>query len=376
MIAKDGTRDFRVRTQAWLKIPGLGEFESIKTPGIFVAQCRFMVNEYLVHDQSLWYHSPMSKRSSEMKIFGGSTSKPFAKRICESLGETLGQSEVLKFSDGNIFVRCLESVRGKDIYLVQSIGLVPNDEFVEILFWMDALKRASAHSVTAIIPYFGYAKGDKKDEPRVSIRARVCADSIELAGADRVVFMDLHSPQIQGFFKKPVDHLFAQPLLTDYIRRLNLKNPVVVSPDTGFMKPTRKFAEALEYPMAVGDKVRRGHDENAKVLEIIGDVEGKDAIIVDDFTISGGTLADVARGLKDRGANRVVAALSHNLLQPKGVERLMESAIEELIVTDTIENPHSIDCPKVKIVSAAPLFAQAIHRIHFRESLEPLFTPS
>lgn len=315
----------------------------------------------------------MTKRTSEMKIFGGSSGKPFAQKICDHLGIPLGQSEVLQFSDGNIFVRCLETVRGKDIYLVQSIALKPNDEFTEILFWMDAFKRASAHSVTAIVPYFGYAKGDKKDEPRVSIRARVCADAMEQAGADRVVFMDLHSPQIQGFFKKPVDHLLAQPLLTNHIRTLDLANPVVVSPDTGFMKQTRRFAEDLDWPMAVGDKVRRGHDENAKVLEIIGEVEGRDAVIVDDFSISGGTLADIARGLKDRGANCIVAALSHNLLQPKGVQRILDSPIEQLIVTDTVENPHTTACGKITVLSAASLFAEALHRIHYRESLEPLF---
>ena len=200
----------------------------------------------------------------EIKVFAGSSGREFAKRVCEYIGVSLGKSEVITFSEGNTFVRVGETVRDKDVYLVQSIGLRPNDEFVEILFWMDAFKRASANSVTAIMPYFGYAKGDKKDEPRVSIRARVCADAIEQAGADRVVTMDLHSPQIQGFFKRPVDHLFALPVLCEYIKALNLDNLVVVSPDTGFAKSARKYASTLNVSVAIGDKIRRGHDERRR----------------------------------------------------------------------------------------------------------------
>lgn len=311
--------------------------------------------------------------TNEIKIFGGSSGAPFAERMCRYLGTSLGKSEVMTFSDGNIFVRVGETVRDKDVYVVQSIGLSPNDEFTEILFWMDALKRASANSVTAIMPYFGYAKGDKKDEPRVSIRARVCAECIELAGADRLVSMDLHSPQIQGFFKKPVDHIYAMPVLAEYIRLRNLDRPVLVSPDVGFLKQTRRFAELLGYPMAVGEKVRRGHDENAKVLEIMGDVNGRDAVIVDDFTISGGTLADLARGLKERGARRIIAVLSHILLKPSGIERIEKSPIEIVVSTDSVPNPHLNGNPRFKILSVAPLFAETLRRIHFRESVSTLF---
>ena len=250
-------------------------------------------------------------RTDGIKIFAGSSGGPFARGMCRALGTELGLGDVRKFSDGNLFVRVGESVRGQDVYLVLPLALNPNDEFTELLFWMDAFKRASARSVTAIMPYFGYAKGDKKDEPRVSIRARVCAESIELAGADRVVCLDLHSPQIQGFFKKPVDHIYALPVLAGWIRRQEWVNPVMVSPDLGFLKQTRRFAEELGFPMAVGEKVRRGHDEKAEVLEIMGEVEGRDCVVVDDFTISGGTLADLARGLKDRGARRIIAVLSH-----------------------------------------------------------------
>ncbi|HEY5563538.1 MAG TPA: ribose-phosphate diphosphokinase [Clostridiaceae bacterium] len=310
--------------------------------------------------------------NSEIKIFGGSTGLYFAKGMCEYLGVELGKSEVVKFSDGNIFVKASETVRDKDVYLVQAIGLNPNEEFTEILFWMDAFKRASANSVTAIIPYFGYAKGDKKDEPRVSIRARVCAECIELAGADRVVAMDLHSPQIQGFFKKPVDHLFALPVLCEYVKSLNIKDLVVVSPDAGFTKQARKFASVLKAPVAIGDKTRRSHDEKAEILEIIGNVEGKNALIVDDFSISGGTLVDIAKGLKERGAKRIFACLSHFLLTEKGAEKVINSPIELIISTDSVNNPNILN-DKIKIISVAPLFAEAIYRIHNRESVSPLF---
>ncbi|MBP1988829.1 ribose-phosphate diphosphokinase [Paenibacillus eucommiae] len=308
----------------------------------------------------------------EIKVFGGSTGKLFAQRMCEYMGIELGISEVIKFSDGNLFVKAGETVRDKDVYLVQPIGLNPNDEFTEILFWMDAFKRASANSVTVIIPYFGYAKGDKKDEPRVSIRARVCADCIELAGADRVLIMDLHSPQIQGFFKKPVDHLFALPLLCEYVKSLDFEDFVVVSPDVGFAKQARNYAAALKAPVAIGDKTRKFHDERAEVLQIIGNVEGKNALIVDDFSISGGTLVDLAEGLKERGAKRIFACLSHLLLSKSGAEKVDNSPIELIISTDSIEHPE-LSSQKIKIVSVAPLFAEAIMRIHNRESISSLF---
>jgi ribose-phosphate pyrophosphokinase len=312
-------------------------------------------------------------RTDEIKIFAGSSGGPFAQGMCRSLGIELGHSDVRKFSDGNLFVRVGETVRSREVYLVQPIGLAPNDEFTEILFWMDAFKRASASSVTAVIPYFGYAKGDKKDEPRVSIRARVCAESLELAGADRVVCLDLHSPQIQGFFKKPVDHIYALPVLAGWIRREKLSNPVLVSPDLGFLKQTRRFAEELGFPMAVGEKVRRGHDEKAEVLEIMGEVKDRDCVIVDDFTISGGTLADLARGLKERGAKRILAVLSHCLIRPEGIARIEASAIETVVTTDSVDNPWSRCHPRFQTISVTPLFAETVRRIHCGESVSPLF---
>ena len=309
-----------------------------------------------------------------IKIFAGSTGGAFAKKMCKYLGTDLGKSEVIHFSDGNIFVRIQETVRDHDVYLIQPIGLDPNNELVEILFWIDAFKRASASSITVIIPYFGYAKGDKKDEPRVSIRARVCADCIETAGADRVITMDLHSPQVQGFFRIPMDHLYSLPMLCEVVKGMGLSdNLVVVSPDAGFAKTARKYADYLGTPVAIGDKTRVAHDEKAEILELIGDVDGKDCMIVDDFTISGGTLADIAKVLKAKGAKRILAWLGHNMLREKGVKRIEESPIEMLISTDTVENPFIAASKKMVTVSVAPLFAEAVLRIHERVSVSTLF---
>lgn len=308
-----------------------------------------------------------------IKIFAGSTGKAFAERMCDYLNVDLGLAEARVFSEGNTFVRVLETVRDKDVYLVLPIGLKPNDEFTEILFWMDAFKRASAASVTAIIPYFGYAKGDKKDEPRVSIRGRVCAECIELAGADRVVTMDLHSPQVQGFFKNPVDHLLAAPILAEYVRTLDLGDFAVVAPDAGFAKEARAFAGRLAAPTVICDKMRHGHDEVAEIVEIIGEVQGKNCLIVDDFTISGGTLIEVAEQLKERGAQRVLACTSHAILSKEGVKRLEQSPIEVLITTDSVHNPYVLASPKTRVISVSALFAETVRRIHMRESVSVLF---
>lgn len=309
----------------------------------------------------------------DMRIFAGSSSAAFARKICNHLGISPGDSDVLTFSEGNTFVRINEPVRGKDVYLVQSIGLKPNDELVEILFWMDAFKRAGVNSVTAIIPYFGYGKGDKKDEPRVSIRARVCAECIELAGADRIITMDLHSPQIQGFFKKPVDHLQSMPIMCDFIKSLELENYVIVSPDAGYAKQARAFSRDLGVSTVIGDKTRTDHSENASILEIIGDVDGKNAIMVDDFTISGGTLVNLAHRLKELGARKIIACTSHMLLNEKGALHIDESCIDIFASTDSIFNPYAGLSGKVRIISAAPLFAEAVLRIHNNESISPLF---
>ncbi len=310
--------------------------------------------------------------NAKVSIFAGSGGREFAERMCRYLDCPLGDSTVIRFSDGNTFVRINESVRDRAVYLVQPIGMSPNDEFVEILFWMDAFKRASCFSVTLIMPYFGYAKGDKKDEPRVSIRARVCAEAIELAGADRVMVMDLHASQIQGFFKKSVDHLYAMPALVQYIQTLDMKDMVVVSPDAGYAKQARRFGAALGLPVAIGDKQRTDHSENAELLEIIGDVDGKDALIVDDFTISGGTLVNLAYQLKKRGAKRIYAALSHNIISAEGVKKIENSPIEVVISTDTVPNENIIGHDKFRTLSVAPMFAETIRRYHNYESINEL----
>lgn len=315
----------------------------------------------------------MSLEDTDISIFAGSSSKNFADKMCKYLKINAGMAQTIVFSEGNTFVKILEKVRDKDVYIVQTIGLHPNDDFMELLFWIDAFKRSSASSVTAILPYFSYAKGDKKDEPRVSIRARVCADCMEITGVDRIITMDLHSPQIQGFFKKPVDHLYGLPIISNYIKTKKLENLVVVSPDAGFAKNARKYATALNVPVAIGDKTREKHDEKAEVLEIIGDVKGKNVLIVDDFTISCGTLVDTARAVKEHGAEKIYACVSHALLGESGLKALESSLIEELIITDTVENTEAFKHPKIKVVSVAPLFAEAVKIIHNRESLSQLF---
>src|SRR5687767_6169868 len=233
---------------------------------------------------------------------------------------------------------------------------------MELLFWIDAFSRASADSVTVVVPYFSYAKGDKKDEPRVSIRARVCADAIEAAGADRVVTLDLHRPQIQGFFRIPVDDLYAQPVLCEEIVRKQLHDLVVVSPDTGFVKRAGQYASYLGASLAIALKQRKGHDERAHVLEIIGEVRGKTAVIVDDFTISASTLVEAAQNLIERGAKAVHAAVSHGVFTKGSMERLDQSPLQSLLVTDSVETQPVVLSRKIEIVSVAPLLGEAIRR--------------
>jgi ribose-phosphate pyrophosphokinase len=307
----------------------------------------------------------------ELLVFGGSGSRRLTTAICRHLGVEPGDGEVIRFSDGNLFVKANQNVRGRHVYIVQSTVFPANDNFMELLFWIDAFKRASAASVTVLMPYFSYGKADKKDEPRVSIRARVCAQAIEAAGAARVVTMDLHAPQIQGFFTLPVDDLYALPLLAEAIGTGD--DLVVVSPDVGFAKQARKYATRLGAPLAIADKERVDHSEAARIIDLIGDVEGRDAVIVDDFTITAGTLAEVAEALVDRGARSVRAAVTHGVFTGKSMERLDDSPIARLYVTDTVENQPVKLSAKVETVSVAPLFAEAIGRIHRRESISVLF---
>ena len=312
---------------------------------------------------------------SNVALFAGSGGELFARRMCAYMNMKLGRSEAFKFSDGNTFVRVQDSVRDRNVYLVQPIGNKPNDEFTEILFFVDALKRSNALAVTLAMPYFGYAKGDKKDEPRVSIRARVCAESMELAGCDRFITMDLHSPQVQGFFKRPMDHLYAMPMLCEYAKRkIDISNAVIVSPDAGYAKQARKFGKWLELPVAIGDKQRLDHTEHAEVLEVLGQVSGRDALIVDDFSTSGGTLKTVADALRRQGANHIHAMLSHNIISKEGVDLLNESCIEQIISTDTLYNENIVGHTKFKTVSVAPMFAETIIRYHNSQSINTMFT--
>jgi ribose-phosphate pyrophosphokinase len=308
----------------------------------------------------------------DILIFGGSGSPGLTRKICEYVRVQPGAGEVLRFSEGNLFVRVKETVRGRRVYLVQSTAFPANDNFMELLFWVDALKRASAESVTVVMPYFSYAKGDKKDEPRVSIRARVCADAIEAAGADRVVTLDLHRPQIQGFFRIPVDDLYAQLVLCEEVVRKQLPDLIVVSPDTGFVKRAGQYASCLGTSIAIAIKKRKAHDERAEILEIIGDVRGRTALIVDDFTISASTLVEAAHRLVERGASAVYAAVSHGVFTPGSMERLDQSPIQSLLVTDSVETQPVMLSRKIEIVSVAPLFGEAIRRIHNRESISSL----
>ena len=303
----------------------------------------------------------------------GSGNPLLSAAIAKQLGVSLLPSEAHIFSEGNVFVRVLENVRGCDTFIIQGVHYPVNDNFVELLFWIDALKRASAQQVTAVIPFFSYAKGDKKDEPRVSIRARVCADAIEAAGADRVLTMDLHSPQIQGFFRVPVDHLYSRHLMCDHIRSLQIPNLVVCSPDVGFAKEASDYAKLLGAPVVIGNKQRTDHTETVDVLEVIGNVAGCNVLLVDDFTITGRTLISMADVLKQRGALDIYAAVTHGVLSRGTSQRIGESAIKRLFMTDTIETQLEPLPSNVEIVSVASVFATAIRSIHDRTSVSGLF---
>lgn len=309
----------------------------------------------------------------DIRIIGGSASQELTRAICADLGMEPTKAEVQHYPDGNLVVRVGENVRGRDVYVVQSTAFQANDHFMELLFWIDACKRGSAASVTAVVPYFSYAKGDKKDEPRVSIRARVCADALEAAGVDRVVTMDLHAPQIQGFFRVPVDDLMALPVLGHVVKEMKLPDLIVVSPDAGFAKKARSWATYLGADLAIADKERRDDQGNLVITGIIGDVRGRTALIVDDFTVMGGTLVCTAKRLIEAGAREVYAAITHGLFTPRCVELVRQSPIRTLLATDTVEHGLENLGETIKVVSVAPLFAEAIRRIHTRQSISVLF---
>ena len=309
----------------------------------------------------------------ELKVFSGTANQPLAMDICEYLGVPLGNIDVFKFSNDNTFVRYHENIRQRDVYLVQSFSPPVNDHVMELLIMMDAAKRASAGRITAVIPYYGYGRTDKKDQPRVPITARLIADLLTTAGADRVLTIDLHAGQIQGFFNIPVDELTALGIIARYYEDLELPDPVVVAVDVGISKRARDLAERLGVPLAIVEKRRMDNDDKTELLNIIGDVQGKTAILMDDEVDTGGSMVGASEVLMQRGARCVYASSTHGVLSSNAAERFKNSAIEELLCTDTVPIPDEKRNGKVIVVSIAALFGEAIHRIHSGLSVGAMF---
>ena len=306
-------------------------------------------------------------------IFSGNANPALAHEICAYLGAKLGDATVASFSDGEIRVRIEQNVRGADVFVVQSSCEPVNDSLMELLIMIDALKRSSANRITAVIPYFGYARQDRKDEPRVPISAKLVADLISTAGTDRVLTMDLHAGQIQGFFNVPVDHLYALPVLLDYITKKKVSDLVIVSPDAGGVERARAFAKRLQANLAIIDKRREGPNQ-AHVMNIIGDVQGKSALLLDDMIDTAGTIVQGAQACEDKGARQVWAACTHAVLSGPALERLQQSCLTQVVVTNTIplKGKDQI-CTKLHQLSVAPLLGEAIRRIHEDESVSSLF---
>ena len=308
------------------------------------------------------------------RIFAGNSNPELAREICGYLGTELGDAKVGRFSDGEIRVEINESVRGADVYVIQSTCAPVNEHIMELLIMLDALKRASAGSISAVIPYFGYARQDRKAAPRAPISARLVTDLVSCAGAQRIITMELHAGQIQGFFNGPVDHLYCSPVMLDYAQSLDLHNPVIVSPDAGGVERARAYGKRLNAGLAIIDK-RRAAPNVAEVMHIVGDVRDCDAILVDDMVDTAGTLCQGARALAAHGARRVYALATHAVLSGPAIQRLSESNIEQLITSNTIPlTPAGRACPRLKVLSAANLFGEAIKRIHDLDSVSSLFT--
>ena len=311
---------------------------------------------------------------TDIKVFTCNAHPKLAEEIAEQLGITLGKSEVTMFSDGEISVKIDEKVRGTDVYIIQPTSTPANEHLMEMLIMIDAMRRASAGRVTAVIPYYGYARQDRKTRARDPISAKLVADLIEKAGADRVLTMDLHCAQIQGFFDIPVDHLVGMPLLTKhYLEHFpHLDNSVAVSPDLGSVVRARSFGSKLGIPLAIIDK-RRPKANVSEVMNIIGDIEGKNVILIDDMIDTAGTICNAADSLKERGALGVYACCTHGVLSGPAIERIQNSAIEQLVVLDTISIPEDKLIDKIHQISVAPIFADAIRRIHEDLSVSKLF---
>jgi ribose-phosphate pyrophosphokinase len=309
--------------------------------------------------------------SERLKVFSGSANKELSEEICEILHVPVGEATIGRFSDGEIRLQIMQNVRGDDVFLVQPTCPPVNDNLMELLIMVDALSRASARRITVVLPYYGYGRQDRKSEPRVPISAKLVANLITAAGADRVLAMDLHVGQIQGFFDIPVDHLYGMPVFLDYVRDKHLTDVVVVSPDAGGVERARAFAKRLDADLAIIDK-RRPRANVADVMNVIGDVKGKTAILLDDMVDTAGTLCKDAEALKAFGAKRIFAATSHGVLSGPAMERLNKSSIEELMITNSIPLKGK-SSPKVTVLSVAPLLAEAIKRIHEDQSVSQLF---
>ncbi|MFV0351879.1 MAG: ribose-phosphate diphosphokinase [Oscillospiraceae bacterium] len=317
----------------------------------------------------------MAPHGKEIKIFAGNSNQPLAIAMAENLGIPLGKSEVGTFSDGEIQVNILETVRGSDVYVVQSTGQPVNSNLMEMLIMIDAFRRASAGRITAVMPYYGYARQDRKSKARDPITAKLVADLIVKAGADRVLTMDLHAPQIQGFFDVPVDHMVGMPILCPYFEKKMVANKeqlVVMSPDLGSVNRARGYAQRLDVPLAIIDK-RRPQPNMSEIMHIIGDIQGKNVLIVDDMIDTAGTLVNAASEVIKRGAASVSACATHAVLSGPAIERLENSPLEEVVVLDTIYLPPEKQLPKIKVLSCAPVLAEAVARIYSDKPVSILF---
>ncbi len=313
----------------------------------------------------------MYRHDTEMKIFSGAAHPGLAQRIADYVGVPLGDATVTSFPDGETFVRINENIRGRDVYIVQPTSPPTNQNLMELLIMTDAAKRASSDRITAVVPFFGYARQDRKDQPRVPITAKLIANLLTAAGVDRLITVDLHAQQVAGFFDIPVDHLYSLPVLIGHLRKMDLKDTVVVSPDVGGLKMASAYSQALGSDLAIVAKRRKSATE-IEALYVIGEVEGRDVLLVDDLTETAGTLTSAAKLLKRHGANRIFAGVSHAVLSDIAFERLQTSEIEELICTDSVPVRHRDDC-KITEIGIAELLGEAIKRIHSDESVSSLF---
>ncbi len=307
---------------------------------------------------------------STFKLFSGTANPEFAKKVGDYLGMSVSDATLNKFSDGEISVQITESVRGQDVYIIQPTCAPTNDSLMELLIMIDALKRSSAKTINAVIPYYGYARQDRKAAPRVPISAKLVADLLEAAGINRIVTIDLHAAQIQGFFNIPADNLFGSILFVNYIKSKNLKNPIIASPDIGGVARARQYADKLGYDLVIVDKKREKANES-QVMNIIGDVKGKDVILVDDMVDTAGTLVKAAEVLKEKGATSVMACCTHGVLSGPAYDRVANGVLDELVISDTI--PTKKDAKKVTVLTASSIIGEAIRRIHNNESVNSIF---